>query len=52
MAKDEESSMPMSSAGLTRYFKDSPEKLKLKPEYVIGLVIGLFILEIFLYMFL
>lgn len=52
MARDEEAPMPMSSAGLTRYFKDSPEKYKIKPEYIVGLVISLFILELFLYMFL
>ncbi|MCD6367795.1 MAG: preprotein translocase subunit Sec61beta [Candidatus Aenigmarchaeota archaeon] len=51
MAK-EETQMPMSSAGLIRYFKDSPEKIKLKPEYVIGLAVSLIILELFLYAFL
>lgn len=51
MAKEEEPGL-MSSAGLTRYFKDSPEKIKLKPEYIVGLIISLFILELFLYTFL
>jgi len=51
MAK-EETQMPMSSAGLVRYFKDSPERFKLRPEYVIGLVVSLIILELFLYLFL
>jgi preprotein translocase subunit Sec61beta len=51
MAKDKQS-MPMSTAGLTRYFDESPETIKLKPEYVIGLVVTIIILEIFLYLFL
>lgn len=51
MAKDKQS-MPMSTAGLTRYFDESPETVKLKPEYVIGLVVTIIILEIFLYLFL
>lgn len=51
MAKDKQT-MPMSTAGLTRYFDESPETIKLKPEYVIGLVVTIIILEIFLYLFL
>ena len=49
MAKDKQS-MPMSTAGLTRYFDESPEAIKLKPEHVVGLIVSLVILEVFLYL--
>ncbi len=51
MAKDKQS-MPMSTAGLTRYFDESPEAVRLKPEHVVGLITGLVILEILLYVYL
>ncbi len=51
MSKDE-NKMPMSTAGLTRYFDESPEALKLRPEHVAGLIVGLVFLEIFLYLYL
>ena len=51
MAKEKQQ-MPMSTAGLTRYFEESPEALKLKPEHVIGLIATVIVLEIFLYLFL
>ncbi|MCD6399048.1 MAG: preprotein translocase subunit Sec61beta [Candidatus Aenigmarchaeota archaeon] len=51
MAKEKER-MPMSTAGLTRYFEDSPEKIRLKPEHIVAIGISLVILEIFLYLFL
>ena len=41
--------MPMTTAGLVRYFDDSPEKVKLKPEYIVGVVVGIIILELLLY---
>lgn len=49
MSKDKQS-MPMSTAGLTRYFEESPEVLKLKPEHVAGIIISVVILEIMLYL--
>jgi len=51
MAKEKQN-MPMSTAGLTRYFEDSPEAVKLKPEHVIGIIVTIIALEIFLYLFL
>ncbi len=35
MAKKKESRMPSGFAGLTRYFDESPEKIKLTPTQVI-----------------
>jgi preprotein translocase subunit Sec61beta len=51
MSKDKQQ-MPMSTAGLTRYFEDSPEAIKLKPEHVMAIIGGVIVLEIFLYLFL
>lgn len=51
MSKDKQQ-MPMSTAGLTRYFEDSPETVKLKPEHVIAIISGVIVLEIFLYVLL
>lgn len=48
----EKSSMPMSTAGLTRYFEESPEAVKLKPEQVMAIIGGVIVLEIFLYLLL
>jgi preprotein translocase subunit Sec61beta len=41
--------MPAGIAGLTRFTEESPEGIKLKPEHVICIVIGMIILEAFLY---
>ena len=51
MAKDNQQ-MPMSTAGLTRYFDESPEAIKVKPEHVVGIIVGVIVLEFFLHMFL
>jgi len=51
MTKDKQQ-MPMSTAGLTRYFDESPEAVKLKPEHVIGVIAAVIILEVFLYLYL
>lgn len=48
----EKQQMPMTTAGLTRYFDESPEAIKIKPEHVVGIVAAIIILEIFLHMFL
>lgn len=37
MAKKNQIQMPQSTAGLIRYFDDSKESIKLKPEHVIVL---------------
>ena len=49
MAKDKQS-MPMSTAGLTRYFDESPEAVKLKPEHVVAIIISLIVIEVFLHL--
>jgi len=43
--------MPAGVAGLTMYFEDSPEVVRLKPEYIVGIVIALLIVEAYLYFF-
>jgi preprotein translocase subunit Sec61beta len=40
--------MPSSGAGLTRYFEESDSKIRLKPEYVIVIIILVIILELIL----
>ncbi len=50
MSKDKQS-MPMSTAGLTRYFDESPEAVKLKPEHVVGIIVAVIVLEIIVYLF-
>lgn len=42
----EKSQMPMSTAGLVRYFEDSKEAPKIKPEYVIIFSAALIVLEV------
>jgi len=48
MAKKARGMMPQSTAGLIRYFEESDEQIKLKPEYIIGIAIFIIILEILL----
>ena len=48
MAKDKKMVMPQSTAGLIRYFDQSEESIKLKPEHVIGLCVVIIIVEIML----
>lgn len=48
MAKDK-ISMPSSGAGITRYFDDSPSKLRFKPAHVIVLCIVVMLLTILLH---
>ena len=51
MAKDK-MYMPQSTAGLMRYFEESQESIKLKPEHVAIGSIWIIILEIMLKLFL
>lgn len=44
MAKKDKMRMPSGVAGLTRYFEESPETLRLRPEHVIALVISVIVL--------
>jgi len=46
--KKQKGVMPQSTAGLIRYFEESDEQIKLRPEYVIGIAIFVIILEILL----
>ncbi len=39
MAKKPQVQMPQSTAGLIRYFDESKESIKLKPEYVIAMCV-------------
>ena len=48
MPKKPKSMMPQSTAGLIRYFEESDEAVKLKPEHVIGIAVFIIILEIIL----
>lgn len=42
----EKSQMPMSTAGLVRYFEEAKEAPKIKPEYIIFFSLTLVVLEI------
>jgi preprotein translocase subunit Sec61beta len=39
MSKNNQVNMPMSGAGITRYFKDSQSKFKIKPAAVVIMLI-------------
>jgi preprotein translocase subunit Sec61beta len=40
--------MPASSAGLLRFFEDETQGIKIRPEIVVGLAIGLVIASVLL----
>ena len=46
MARKDKMMMPQSTAGLIRYFDESEESIKLKPEHIIGISVVIIILEI------
>ena len=46
MAKQEKMQAPSGMAGLVRYFEEDQSILKLKPEHVLGICIGLVALEV------
>ena len=46
MSKKDKSMMPQSSAGLVRYFGQSKEGIKIKPEHVLIACVALIALEI------
>lgn len=50
MAKKNQIQMPQSTAGLVRYFDESKESIKLKPEYVVGMCIALIVVVLVLRM--
>ena len=40
--------MPASSAGLLRFFEDETQGIKIRPEIVIGLAVGLVVVTVLL----
>ena len=40
--------MPQSTAGLIRYFEESEESIKLRPQHVIGIAVLIIAIEIIL----
>jgi len=46
MAKKDRIQMPQSTAGLVRYFEESGEAIKLKPEHVLAVCVLIIVLEI------
>ena len=42
------SPMPASSAGLLRFFEDETSGVKIRPEFVVGLAVGLVIITVLL----
>lgn len=51
MAKRDKISMPMSGAGLTRYFDDYKSKIEFKPGHIVFLAIIVILLVILLHSF-
>ncbi len=52
MSKQEKVQMPQSTAGLVRYFEESKEAIKLKPEHVVIVCVLIIAMEIaFKFMF-
>ncbi len=48
MAKKDKMMMPQSTAGLIRYFDESQESIKLKPQYIIVIAVVIIALELVL----
>jgi preprotein translocase subunit Sec61beta len=48
MAKRQKIQMPQSTAGLVRYFDESKEKIKFKPEHVVVVAVAIIVIEILL----
>lgn len=48
MSRKERTMMPQSTAGLIRYFEESEEAIKLKPEHVVGIAVAVIAIEIIL----
>jgi preprotein translocase subunit Sec61beta len=48
MGRKENLQMPQSTAGLVRYFEESKESIKIKPEYVAGAAAAIVVIEIIL----
>jgi len=48
MGKKDRTMMPQSTAGLVRYFEESEEAIKLKPQHVVGIAAAIIVIEIIL----
>ncbi len=48
MGKKQKMQMPQSTAGLVRYFDASKEKIKLRPEHVVGACVVIIVVELLL----
>lgn len=48
MPKRPRAMMPQSTAGLIRYFEESEEAIKLKPQHVVGIAVIIIVIEIML----
>ncbi len=46
MPKKNQMQMPQSTAGLVRYFEESKEAIKIKPEHLIAILVIIIALEI------
>lgn len=46
MAQKDKIQMPQSTAGLVRYFEESKEAIKLKPEHVVVVCVLIIVMEI------
>jgi preprotein translocase subunit Sec61beta len=45
MARKDRIQMPQSTAGLVRYFEESKEAIKLKPEHVVVICVAIIVIE-------
>lgn len=50
MAEKQKLQAPSGMAGLVRYYEEDKSLIKLKPEHVIAICVGLVILEVFLFL--
>jgi preprotein translocase subunit Sec61beta len=48
MGKKNKIQMPQSTAGLVRYFDESKERIKFKPEHIVAASIVIIVIEILL----
>lgn len=46
MSKKDRTMMPQSTAGLIRYFEESEESIKLKPQHVVGIAVLIIVIEL------
>lgn len=52
MAKKDKIYMPLGVGGVIRYSEEEESKIKLKPEHLVYLIIGIIAIELFLKLFL